>query len=583
MTRPPLDDEDAAFDEMTAAMADEFGLDERDVQGLSFVAAALDLHQRLGGFDPTEPMGELAQLISIPPITQVLTTLAWVQTPLEPFLTDIVRGVLGPMRAGPLTVLAACAEARADVLGAERHLRAAVSADHGFIQAVLELAFLDEERGDYAAALKAYRVIGLDTAGEPRHGLEALVTDYGHGRYGRNDPCPCGSGRKFKACHLDRLEVTPPDPADALFRKLGHWQVRADFGRILDELHAELNGDPEVADDVEPVDELLSADVAMWDLGGLQRYLDTRGVLLPDSERVLLGHWLSSRRALYEVISVQPGRGLVLREVNGSLEVKLRDRSLSRLEPLDLICLRLMPDGVGSVTTVGGFRVPRPQRESVGSLIELGDGVALLQWLADPMPAMRVQTMEGEEILFVTTTYRLPDPAAAAEALEQKLRLGDDGIYREFVERRGREWIRGSITIEGDIATVEANAKRRADRLERTLRKAAPGVKRLKRIERTMAQAAADGPADSEESSFLDPETNPDVAAAMEQVMREYERTWCDEPIPMLGGLTPRQAVGDPAARKELEAMLDDMTWQNRRSGSYGVMDPERIRTLLEI
>ncbi len=440
MAPPSIDDEDGAFDETTAAMAEEFGLDERDVEGLSYVAAALDLHQRLGGFDPSEPMDGLSQLVSIPPITQALTTLAWGQTPLEPFLTDIVRGVLGPMRAGPLTVLASCAEARGDMLQAERHLRAAVAADHDFTQAVLELAFIDEERGDYAAALRAYRAIGVGADQEPRYGLEALATDYGHGQFGRNDPCPCGSGRKFKACHLDRLEVAPLDPADALFRKLGNWQVRADFRKILDELHAESYGDSDLADEGGPLDELLSADVAMWDLGGLQRYVDTRGALLPEAERVLLGHWQSSRRALYEVVSVQPGRGLVLRELNGSLEVKLRDRSLSRLEPLDLICLRLVPDGVGSFTTLGGFRVPRPQRATVGPLIESGDGVALLQWLADPMPLLHVQTMEGEDILFVTSTYRLPDPAAAAEALGQKLRLGDDGIFREFVVRRGREW-----------------------------------------------------------------------------------------------------------------------------------------------
>ena len=47
------------------------------------------------------------------------------------------------------------------MLQAERHLRAAVAADHDFTQAVLELAFIDEERGDYAAALRAYRAIGV--------------------------------------------------------------------------------------------------------------------------------------------------------------------------------------------------------------------------------------------------------------------------------------------------------------------------------------------------------------------------------------------------------------------------------------
>jgi uncharacterized protein YecA (UPF0149 family) len=28
------------------------------------------------------------------------------------------------------------------------------------------------------------------------------------GRVGRNDPCPCGSGKKFKKCHLFRINTT---------------------------------------------------------------------------------------------------------------------------------------------------------------------------------------------------------------------------------------------------------------------------------------------------------------------------------------------------------------------------------------
>jgi len=100
------------------------------------------------------------------------------------------------------------------------------------------------------------------------------------------------------------------------------------------------------------------------------------------------------------------------------------------------------------------------------------------------MPNPHIQTMEGQEILFVTATYRLRDPEAATEALAKKLRLGDDGVYREFAKRRGREWKRGSIKVDGDVATVESDAKKRADKLDRPLRKAAPGATLLRRMER---------------------------------------------------------------------------------------------------
>ena len=41
-----------------------------------------------------------------------------------------------------------------------------------------------------------------EPAGQPGSDddLPSLTTTFGHG-VGRNDPCPCGSGRKFKRCH----------------------------------------------------------------------------------------------------------------------------------------------------------------------------------------------------------------------------------------------------------------------------------------------------------------------------------------------------------------------------------------------
>ncbi|MFV2064934.1 MAG: SEC-C domain-containing protein, partial [Chloroflexota bacterium] len=421
---------------------------------------------------------------------------------------------------------------------------------------------------------------------EPRVTLESLAIDIGGvggTRVGRNEPCPCGSGRKYKVCHLDRLEVRSLLPFDAVVRKLAHWQLHTGGDRLFEEVADEVRAGLEAKDAETPLNDLLMRDVVLWDWGGLQRFLDVRGVLLPDFERALLEQWLSSPRLLYVVTSVEAGTGVTLEEVDGSGEVRLKDRSLSRsLKPLDLFCTRLLPDESGQLTSLGGIAVPRPQRQRIGSLIAAGDGIGLLRWLVDPMPTPHIQTMEGQEILFVTATYRLPDPEAAIEALAKKLRLGDDGIFREFVKRRGREWLRGSIKVDGDVATVESNAKKRADRLERTLRKAAPGATLLKRVERSMEQVSdEEGPVVPDTSGLLDPETNPDVAAAMAGLMREMEDAWVDEEIPALGGLTPRQAMRDPVWRDELEAMLDDMTWQRRRSGAHGSMDPDRLRALL--
>ncbi|MGF7073891.1 SEC-C metal-binding domain-containing protein [Mucilaginibacter sp. 3215] len=35
---------------------------------------------------------------------------------------------------------------------------------------------------------------------------------------GRNDPCPCGSGKKYKNCHWGKDEIAPAQPV-AIARK----------------------------------------------------------------------------------------------------------------------------------------------------------------------------------------------------------------------------------------------------------------------------------------------------------------------------------------------------------------------------
>lgn len=115
--------------------------------------------------------------------------------------------------------------------------------------------------------------------------------------------------------------------------------------------------------------------------------------------------------------------------------------------------------------------------------------------------------------------------------------------------------------IEGDRATIDANSTKRAARLERSLLKAAPGATLIRRQERAIDEAR-DRPGGSE---ALDPAEHPEVARALDQFIRRLEVGWVDEPIPALGGLTPRKALADDAVRPELEALLDDMTWEHCR------------------
>ena len=94
-------------------------------------------------------------------------------------------------------------------------------------------------------------------------------------------------------------------------------------------------------------------------------------------------------------------------------------------------------------------------------------------------------------------------------------------------------------------------------------------------------QLAADGFAET------GPDVPPQAASAelaaedIAALLRQHEDRWLSERIPALGGLTPREAAAEPAAREELIALLDDFEWQERRTPNAFSMDADRIRSEL--
>lgn len=66
---------------------------------------------------------------------------------------------------------------------------------------------MNTQDGMLFASREAALLAGVDS----RHLMMVDPTDKQRRRMkvGRNDPCPCGSGKKFKKCHLGRPVETP--------------------------------------------------------------------------------------------------------------------------------------------------------------------------------------------------------------------------------------------------------------------------------------------------------------------------------------------------------------------------------------
>ena len=375
------DEEHAA---LTARLAETFGLGEGGAVELQAVLGAFELSRHGRGLEDPALLGSLAAIMANPAIAHVLTLLAGSETDLEPFAAKIEKAASGGDAAGPRYVLAASAEARDDVIEAERQLRAALDADPGFFPAALELARFETDRARYGEALQLLISVGVEPDDPERAWLED-VNRSALPNVGRNEPCPCGSGRKYKTCHLGREgDLGSIDPAKALLHKLWLWLDRPRGRRLIHGLLVEIVPDsarPEQDEEERArLDGPILDDIVLYDRGELERFIRVRSELLPEEERALGESWLTTRRSLFEVRSVRPGHGLTVRDLlEDGADVALDDRALSsQVERLDLLCGRLIPDGSSGHMMSGGLLIPRSQRTRVSDIVQAGDPMELL-------------------------------------------------------------------------------------------------------------------------------------------------------------------------------------------------------------
>jgi tetratricopeptide (TPR) repeat protein len=77
-----------------------------------------------------------------------------------------------------------------------------VAADRGLAYPYYGLGWLYLRKGDSQKATTYFkRAAGLDSNNEAIKRALQTVNPYIEQKVGRNEPCPCGSGKKFKKCH----------------------------------------------------------------------------------------------------------------------------------------------------------------------------------------------------------------------------------------------------------------------------------------------------------------------------------------------------------------------------------------------
>ncbi len=415
---------------------------------------------------------------------------------------------------------------------------------------------------------------------------------------GRNDPCPCGSGKKYKKCCLrqsgesrarDQLESNAAGLAlawlDEQYGDAVAQAFRQEFLGAYDDDGLEWLGKlPEDVFGMLDINgrELVLAEGDLELETGSVRCLDLvfgpGGPLLDAVQRTYLEKLGRRPLGLYEVVESKPGEGFRLRDL------------LDEDEPVRWVVERSGSQGAGAAegSVLAARLIPGPSWKMSGAVYPFPEMHVLpvLQKLrSDPdaavdpesrstilvdawlgifsMPAPRlVDASTGEETLLVNDHYRVVDWSGLEAALTAE---------PDVEEAAGGGWVRLEDPQAAGRRPRLAINRRKKDRIEafaRTRTLADDGRAWLERVAgdslRWITREITD-PTNVWDRRFDTPrEPSPpaldpaDLPAGFHQQLHEQlYREWPDEPVPALGDQTPRQAMKTPAGHRQVVSLLE--------------------------
>ncbi len=365
------------------------------------------------------------------------------------------------------------------------HLARAVEVQPRLGPVVERMGWYCFDRGDARGAMRWWRELG------EVHPAASTIAPFltpttGRTKIGRNDPCWCGSGRKFKKCHQAVSDLPAlPDRVAWLSRKATLWlehTIGETRGLVTDLAIAWVAGDPEADEsDVMGDDETemqtrfarafadpILFDAALHEGGLFSRFLSDRGELLPDDERLLAAAWLTIDRSVHEVVSVERGVGMALRNLATGDVADVRERAASRTAQVgERYCARVVSDGASHQIIGGVFPVRTGHEETVLELCAEADPLELCAWAGALARPPRIEHRPG----MIDSMF---DRDAIQAALDE---LGDADestvlahLNAEISRQAQARWLDDTIPALGGLTPRQAAADpTRREQLERLL------------------------------------------------------------------------------------------------------------------
>jgi hypothetical protein len=456
---------------------------------------------------------------------------------------------------------------------------------------------------------------------------------------GRNDPCPCGSGKKYKkCCELTVRPVVDPDAVRAnaakdADRRLTERMLR--FARMRTgtqwlpaafEMYTD-GTDEEIADaelQLAVPWAMFSVAAAIGELSLAQTFREEHASRLPLEIREVLDAQLSAWLTVWDVRRVERGVGVqvtdllsgeerFVHEISASATLSVRDVLLGRVVDIGGISFfgGMHPSPLGPADADVVVREIRrlchvrtrpvvPERLRLPTielaLITVWRGVVEQR---NTRPAPRLTNTDGEPVLLTTDHFDvlvrdrsmlLARLSAIAGAEEPEVSDSDRNETTITITKPGnakmKSWdntIIGRIVIKGNRMRIESNSTRRADMLRASLTEHLGQLVRYRIRDETSQEELVRQASEPREPKFAAPVSSPESAAIMKEFKERYMLDWLDEEIPALGGLTPREAARSPRSRKSLELLLRDFENHEGRLPESERFDVDRLRTALRV
>jgi len=439
-------------------------------------------------------------------------------------------------------------------------------------------------------------------------------------RPGRNDPCHCGSGQKYKKCHLRDDERAQGEESragalHALDERLVTKISAFAFGRFGAEARAWV-GDFD--------DPALALPLAMpWSVyhfcvqgrPAFEWFLEEASPQPGADER----RWLEAQRAswlsVWEVNEVRPGEGLRLRDLLTEEERSVQEiLATETLVKRDCILARVVE--LDKAAVLGGTH-PRPLPPAEAAEIERRTRGRLRRKRAVPPERLRDEKLgrylirrweeaivdlesrwsrppelhntDGEPFVLTTDHFEIT-PGARADVEARLSAL--DGVLSPDADDADPSYnflrdpppgspgalgatLLGSARLSGDRIRIETNSVARADVLRRRIEEACEELVRHRAREHTdplsepVRRDATERPVET---------PPPEAQQLVLGLKRAHYAGWLDEALPALDGKSPREAARTTGGRGAVDVLLKNMENTEQRSPPGERFDFSKLR-----